>query len=76
MIPEAGTNPEINVITIGAKILVHLMQYNHSCLIDDIFEHFQHHSNLSLDHIILSLDWLYTIKAIDMQKNQVFICKF
>ncbi|MDY6449883.1 ABC-three component system middle component 6 [Acinetobacter faecalis] len=76
MIPILGTNPEVNVITIGAKILVYLGQNNFSCSVDDIFEYFQQSSNLSLDHIILSLDWLYAIKAIDIKENQVLICKF
>lgn len=26
MIPKVGTNPEINILTIGAKILVYLRQ--------------------------------------------------
>jgi len=76
MIPKVGTNPEINILTIGAKILVYLSQKNQCCILDDIFEYFQKNSNLSLDHIILSLDWLYTIKAINIENNQVFICKF
>lgn len=76
MIPKIGTSPQINVVTIGAKILIYLSQKNQYCIIDDLFEYFQENSNLSLDHIILSLDWLYTIKAISIKDNQVFICKF
>lgn len=75
MIPEVGTNPEINILTIGAKILIYLSQKNQCCTIDSLFEYFQKNSNLSLDHIILSLDWLYMIKAINIRENQVFICK-
>ena len=74
MIPKLGTNPELNILTIGAKILVYLNQENQYCNIDDIFEYFQKNSSLSLDHIILSLDWLYTIKAININENWIFIC--
>ncbi len=41
MIPKVGTNPEINILTIGAKILVYLRQKNQCCILDDIFEYFQ-----------------------------------
>ena len=75
MIPEVSTNPEINILTIGAEILIYLNQKNQCCTIDSLLEYFQINSNLSLDHIILSLDWLYIIKAINIKENQVFICK-
>lgn len=76
MIPKVGTHPEINIITIGAKILVYLSHRNQGCIMDEIFEYFQKNSNLSLDHIILSLDWLFIIRAISIKDDQVFICKF
>lgn len=74
MIPEVGTNPEINILTIGANILIFLSEKNQCCTIESLFEYFQINSNLSLDHIILSLDWLYTIKAININENWIFIC--
>lgn len=74
MIPEVGTNPEINILTIGANILIFLSEKNQCCTIESLFEYFQINSNLSLYHIILSLDWLYTIKAININENWIFIC--
>ena len=57
MIPRSGCDPEINVVSIGAKILEKIVK-----------------GSTSLDeHIILSLDWLFSIKAIDFNGEEVII---
>ncbi|WP_179953324.1 ABC-three component system middle component 6 [Desulfobotulus mexicanus] len=71
MIPIKGCDPEINVVTIGAKILENLMRENVS--IEYIFFSYPLEFEISLDHIILSLDWLFAINAINFDGNEVYI---
>lgn len=71
MIPRNGCDPEINVISIGAKILNKLAEENLS--LDAIFIDCSSELKVSIDHIILSLDWLFAIKAIGINGTEVFI---
>ncbi|GEB70087.1 hypothetical protein PC2016_1662 [Pseudoalteromonas carrageenovora] len=71
MIPRRGCDPEINVVSIGAKILEKIVKGSTSLdelMIDCAFE-----LKVSVDHIILSLDWLFSIKAIDFNGEEVII---
>ncbi|AVT67437.1 MULTISPECIES: ABC-three component system middle component 6 [Vibrio] len=71
MIPRNGCDPEINVVSIGAKILKKLAEENPS--LDTILTDCSSELKVSIDHIILSLDWLFSIKAIGINGTEVFI---
>jgi hypothetical protein len=71
MIPSSGCDPEINVVSIGAKILKKLVEENSS--LDVILSDCSSELKVSIDHVILSLDWLYSIKAIDFNGTEVLI---
>jgi hypothetical protein len=71
MIPSSGCDPEINVVSIGAKILKKLVEETSS--LDVILSDFSSELKVSIDHVILSLDWLYSIKAIDFNGAEVII---
>jgi len=71
MIPIRGCDPEINVVSIGAKILEKLL--NCSLSLEDLLSECKTEFEVSIDHIILSLDWLFMIKAIKFDGGEVFI---
>ncbi|WP_111636692.1 ABC-three component system middle component 6 [Marinomonas shanghaiensis] len=71
MIPSSGCDPEVNVVSIGAKILKKIAEENSS--LDFILSECSSDLGVSIDHIILSLDWLFSIKAIDFNGVEVFI---
>ncbi|MGD9860863.1 MAG: ABC-three component system middle component 6 [Marinobacterium sp.] len=71
MIPRNGCDPEINVVSIGAKILKKVAEENLS--LDAILTECSSELKVSIDHIILSLDWLFSIKAIGFNGVEVFI---
>lgn len=71
MIPSRGCDPEINVVSIGAKILKKIAEENLS--LDTIISDCSSELKVSVDHVILSLDWLFLIKAIDFNGTEVFI---
>lgn len=71
MIPRSGCDPELNVVSIGAKILEKIIEGNRS--LDEILTNCSSELKVSIDHIILSLDWLFSIKAIDFNGKEVYI---
>lgn len=71
MIPSRGCDPEINVVSIGAKILKKIAEEKSS--LDSILSECSLEFGVSIDHIILSLDWLFSIKAIESNGIGVFI---
>ncbi|WP_083003179.1 ABC-three component system middle component 6 [Halomonas sp. GT] len=71
MIPSRGCDPEINVVSIGAKILKKIAEENSS--LDSMLSGCSSDLGVSVDHIILSLDWLFSIKAIGFNGVEVFI---
>lgn len=71
MIPNSGCDPDINVVIIGAKILEKIK--NGVFDIESIMTECSIELNLSADHIILSLDWLFLIGAIENYGDQVFL---
>lgn len=74
MLPVNGSNPKINILYIGAYILKKLNnQTNKSMKIVDVFKILTRELLISIDHIILALDWLYMISAIDGNKKEVYI---
>ncbi|WP_425292788.1 ABC-three component system middle component 6 [Aeromonas veronii] len=71
MIPRRGCDPEINIVSMGAKILEILKR--NSLTLDEILIEGSSELSVSTDHIILTLDWLFLIKAIDFDGVGVFI---
>lgn len=69
MIPRNGCDPEINVVSIGAKILERIVKEDTS--LEEIMTNCSSELEVSIDHIILSLDWLFSIKAIDFNGEKV-----
>lgn len=74
MLPVNGSNPKINILYIGAYILKKLNNQTHKSMkILDLFRILTRELSISIDHIILALDWLYMISAIDRNKKEVYI---
>lgn len=69
MIPIRGCDPDINIVKIGAEILTILEQ--RSWQIEEILENCSKDFLVSVDHIILTLDWLFTISAIHVSENEI-----
>ncbi|EHU1483712.1 ABC-three component system middle component 6 [Acinetobacter baumannii] len=65
MIPKSGADPNINIIVIGG-FLLNEIQNKKSINIDKLIYLAIEELDLSIDHIILSLDWLFIIKAITL----------
>lgn len=74
MLPVKGCNPEINILYIGAYILDKLHERKSKCIeVNQIFEVGSRELSVSVEHIILALDWLYIISAINHNDKEVFI---
>lgn len=74
MLPVKGTSPKINILYIGAYILKKLNNQAYKRMnIVDLFKVLTRELSISIDHIILALDWLYMISAIDGNKKEVYI---
>jgi hypothetical protein len=71
MIPSIECDPKINVVYIGGQILITLKDQN--MYIDDLINTVTQELKVSIDHVILSLDWLHIISAIQLNENMVFI---
>lgn len=69
MIPNAGCDPKINIVTIGAEILVRLRKG--SIDISELLLNCAAELNVSVDHIILAIDWLYIISAVRVEGERV-----
>lgn len=74
MLPIKGSHPEMNVLYIGGFILKKL----HGCrreriTITQLMKVGAQELSVSVDHIILALDWLYIISAIGYDGKEVFI---
>ena len=74
MIPTKGLNPEINVVYIGAFVLKQLHDTKKRKMkILRLMTLGEKELSISRDHMILTLDWLFTISAITYKNNEVFI---
>lgn len=71
MIPSSRCDNNLNVIILGHKILS-LIKFD-SLSFNDIFNILPKSFGVSDDHIILTLDWLYTINAIEVRNNKVYL---
>lgn len=73
MIPSLKCDPDINVITIGASLLSRLNTGsigNH-----ELFNELPIMLRVSDDHLILSLDWLFAIGAINYDDTGIYLIK-
>ena len=74
MLPIKGCNPEANVLYIGAYILKNLNDRKRKrTTIKHLFKVVTRELSISVDHIILALDWLYIMRAIDHNGKEVYI---
>ena len=74
MIPTKGSNPEINVVYIGAFILKRLHETKKRKMkIVRLMKLGEKELSISTDHIVLTLDWLFIIAAITYKNDEVFI---
>jgi len=69
MLPSPGCDPEINVVVLGAKVLKKIS--SESVEIDWLLESFSTEVGVSVDHVILSLDWLYMIGAVYIEGERI-----
>lgn len=72
MLPVPGCDPNVNVVVLGAKILVLLG--SHSRSISFLLLELPGELGVSSDHIILTLDWLFMIDAIYVTEEEV--CRY
>lgn len=74
MIPIKGSNPDINVVFIGAFVLTQLHESRgRKMKIIRLMKLGEKELSISIDHMILTLDWLFTISAIKHINDEVFI---
>lgn len=74
MLPTKGSHPEMNVLYIGGFILKQLQECKRGRIkITRLMKTGEKELSVSVDHIILALDWLYIISAISYDRNEVFI---
>lgn len=67
MIPSVGCDPDLNVISIGASILNRLK--GGAIGLDELLNKLPARLGVSVDHVILTVDWLYTIRAVNYNDN-------
>jgi len=74
MLPTKGTPPELNVLFIGGYILKKLNNTNNKRIsILKLMDLGTKELSISVDYMILTLDWLYIISAINHNGKEVFI---
>lgn len=73
MIPKIYVDPNLNIVVIGAYILQKL-KIDKCINLDSLIETVSIELSLSIDHIILSLDWFYIINSIILNDITKEIC--
>ncbi|WP_444958205.1 ABC-three component system middle component 6 [Microbulbifer sp. ZKSA002] len=64
------SDPKINPIFIGARILVKLSESDYTQVaIEDLYEDIKYEFETSYEVFTYSLDWLYIIGAVDLNEN-------
>ena len=71
MILNTGCDPKVNVVFIGSEILKLLL--SESLNLRSLIIKIKNTLNVSVDHVILSLDWLFMIKAINIYNDKIVI---
>jgi hypothetical protein len=72
MIPKVDIDPNINIIVIGAYILKKI-KFANSISLNNLIEESSYELSLSIDHIILAIDWLYIINSISINASTMEI---
>lgn len=74
MLPTKGCHPELNVLYIGGFILKKLHERRSKRMsISQLMRVGTKELSITVDYIILALDWLYIISAIGYNSKEVFI---
>lgn len=74
MLPTKGCHPELNVLYIGGYILKKLYERKNKRMpISQLMKMGTRELSITVDYIILALDWLYIISAISYNSKEVFI---
>ncbi len=74
MLPTKGCHPELNVLYIGGFILKKLHERRSRRMsICQLMKLGEKELSITVDYIILALDWLYIISAIGYNSKEVFI---
>lgn len=74
MLPIKGSHPKMNVLYIGGFILEKLHERKKKRMtITQLIKIASKELSVSIDHIILTLDWLYIISAIGYNEKGIFI---
>lgn len=74
MLPTKGSHPDMNVLYIGGFILKILHESKKERMaVSQLMNVGTKKLSVSVDHIILALDWLYIISAIGYDGEEVFI---
>lgn len=69
MIPELGCSPHINILTIGARVIGRLKES--PLEIDDLLLDLPKELDISMDHIILTTDWLFSLGILSVEGSKV-----
>ena len=74
MLPTKGSHPEMNVLYIGGFILKKLHERKRKRMtITQLMKVGTKELSVSVDHIILALDWLYIISAIGCDSKECLV---
>lgn len=74
MLPTRGSSPKENVLVIGAYIIKLLIDCKgNSSSLEKIIKKTCKNLSVSTDHVILSLDWLYIINAVNHNDEGVHL---
>ena len=71
MLPLPGCDPTVNVVVLGARLIDEIRI--DGCRLEKLLFEFPSKLNVSTDHIILTLDWLFAISVVDMDQGMVRI---
>jgi hypothetical protein len=69
MIPELGCSPKLNILTIGANVIDALKEG--PLEIDDLLINLPKVLDVSMDHIILTMDWLFSMGILSVEGCKV-----
>lgn len=65
MLPTKGSSPKENILVIGSFIIKTLKERKEkNSSLEQLIKNTSQNLNVSADHVILSLDWLYIINAV------------
>ncbi|WP_410017418.1 ABC-three component system middle component 6 [Pseudomonas sp. 13B_2.1_Bac1] len=71
MLPSQSCDPDINVVVLGAKLIKRLASTETN--VEWLLEEFPSELGVSVDHVILCVDWLYMIDAIYIDGERICV---